>query len=96
MVARSSIATGRRSSEALNAAWLKMRGENLAAGLSSIAAFGYDIFTVEERRSASWRPKDLAGLCRLAPPFSPSSENLLLLPAERRSPRGAEASGQAA
>lgn len=71
-----------------NAAWLQMRGEDLAAELTALAARGYDIFAVEERRSARWRPKDVAGLRRLEPPFVAGCENLLLLPAGAKRPAG--------
>lgn len=79
-----------------NATWLRMRDEDLAAELSSIAALGYEVFKVEDRRSASWRPKDVAGLRRLEPPFVSGFENLLLLPAEPRSPGGAATADRAA
>jgi len=72
-----------------SAAWLRMRGEDLSAGLSSFAARGYDVFKVEEGRSASWRPKDLVTLRRLESPYAPDTENVLLLPLERPGSRGA-------
>ena len=64
-----------------NAAWLRIRGEKLSAELPSIAALGYDVFAVEQRRSARWRPRDVVGLRRLDAPFAEGCENLLLLPA---------------
>ena len=60
--------------------WLRMRGEHLAPELTRLASLGYDIFEVGEQRSARWRPRDVAELRRLEPPFLPASENLLLLP----------------
>ncbi|MEJ7783927.1 MAG: FkbM family methyltransferase [Solirubrobacteraceae bacterium] len=69
-----------------NQAWLRMRGEDLAAELASITALGYGIFGVEERRSASWRPKDVAELRRIRPPFAMGAENLLLVPEARGGP----------
>jgi FkbM family methyltransferase len=77
-----------------NAAWLRMRGEDLAAELASIAALGYDVFEVEERRSASWRPKDVALLRPIGRPFAPGCENLLLLPRAGRSPGAAAPAGR--
>jgi len=66
-----------------NAEWLRIRGEDLAAELASIVELGYDVFQVEERRSARWRPRDQAQLRRLEPPFAAGCENLLLLPAHQ-------------
>ena len=71
-----------------NAAWLKLRGEDLAAGLTVVTALGYEVFELEERRSAGWRSRDRTSLRRLEQPFLPSSQNLLLLPAERCGQRG--------
>jgi len=67
-----------------NAAWLRMRGEDLGAELRWIATLGYDVYVVEEHRSARWRPKDVATLRRLQAPFEPARENLLLLPTAGR------------
>lgn len=63
-----------------NAVWLRDRGEDLAAHLRELVAFGYDVFTLEQRRSAPQRAKDVAGLRRLHPPFGPAPEDLVLLP----------------
>jgi len=71
-----------------NATWLRLRGEDLGVGLSSLTAIGYEVFELEERRSAGWRSKDLVALRRLEPPFPSSSQNLLLLPVERCGPHG--------
>jgi FkbM family methyltransferase len=78
-----------------SATWLRMRGEDLAAELASIAALGYDIFEVEERRSASWRPRDVALLRPIEPPFAPGCQNLLLLPQAGHSARAAPTAGRA-
>jgi len=63
-----------------NAAWLRMRGVDLAAELTWIVALGYDVLEVQEHRSARWRPKDVAHLRRREPPFTSAGEHLLLLP----------------
>jgi FkbM family methyltransferase len=57
--------------------WLAMRGEDPAAELDWIAGLGYDVLEVEERRSAAWRPKDVA---RLRERERPGAGNLLLVP----------------
>lgn len=62
-----------------SAAWLAMRGEDLDADLAALCTRGYEVFKLEQRRSARWRPNDVASLRRLEPPFA-SAENLLLLP----------------
>ena len=72
-----------------SAAWLRLREEDLAAGLSVVTALDYEVFELEERRSAGWRSKDLVTLRRLEQPFLSSSQNLLLLPAERCRPHRA-------
>ena len=69
-----------------NATWLRMRGEDLSAELAAIAALGYDVFQVEQRRSARRRPRDVALLRRLEAPFAQGCENLLLLPAGATQP----------
>lgn len=63
-----------------NATWLQMRDTQLDAGLSWITALGYDVLEVEERRSARWRPRDVARLRPLELPLAQGNENLLLLP----------------
>ena len=69
-----------------NATWMRLRGEDLAAGLATITMLGYEVFELEERRTVGWRSKDQVTLRRLAQPLLSSSENLLLVPAERCDP----------
>jgi len=64
-----------------SAEWLKIRGENLARYLKSLAGLGYRVFAVDEGRSASWRPRDTPSLRRLDLPFRSAEQNLLLVPA---------------
>lgn len=65
-----------------SADWLRIRGEDLAIFISGFAErYDYDVFAVEQRRSAIWRPKDRTSLRRIKPPFLTGTENLLLVPA---------------
>ena len=61
--------------------WMRLRGEDLPAYLDSLAELDYHVFKIEDRRSAAWRPRDLAALRRIDPPFAEGEENLLLVPA---------------
>ena len=63
-----------------NATWLSRRKEDLPAGLRRLAAIGYDIFALEQRRSARWRPNDVATLRSLRSPFATTAEDLVLIP----------------
>jgi hypothetical protein len=69
----------------INAAWLTIRGEDLVAYLDTVASLGYEVYAVDERRSAVWRPKDTPSLRRLETPLPSSAQNLLLVPASVRS-----------
>lgn len=60
--------------------WLHERGEDLAAELHALSACGYDVFAIEDRRSAPWRTRDVTSLRRLDPWASAGMENLLLVP----------------
>ncbi len=64
-----------------SAEWLKIRGEDLASYLGFLAELDYQVFAVDEYRSAFWRPRDLATLRRQEAPFSSAAQNLLLVPA---------------
>ncbi len=68
-----------------NAEWLRLRGEDLAGYLVLLAGLDYEVFVVDERRSAAWRPKDTPSLRQLVAPFSNGVQNLLLVPASVRS-----------
>lgn len=63
-----------------NATWLRERREDLSAHLQEVAALGYEVFALEQRRSSRWRANDIAALRRLAPPFAGVPEDLLLIP----------------
>ncbi len=64
-----------------NAEWLRIRGEDLASHLGFLAGLGYQVFAVQERRSALWRPRDTTSLDRLEAPYPRGAQNLLLVPA---------------
>ena len=60
-------------------AWMALRGEDIDAELPWLADLGYDVFGIEERRSAVWRPKDVARLRPWGAPFA-AGAGLLFLP----------------
>lgn len=64
-----------------SAEWLEIRGEDLSSYLELLVGLDYSVFAVDERRSASWRPRDTPSLRRLDSPFHSAEQNLLLVPA---------------
>jgi len=60
--------------------WLLERGEDLAAHLQSFTSLGYEVFAIEDRRSAPWRVRTVTSLRQLEPRASAGTENLLLVP----------------
>jgi FkbM family methyltransferase len=60
--------------------WLHERGEDLAEYLEALTVCGYDVFAVENHRSARWRARDVVSLRRVEPQAAAQTENLLLVP----------------